>query len=336
RTINMVQLAEALHGELPGPPVQALYVYNSNPAAVCPDQTRVLKGLMREDLFTVAHELFVTETARYADILLPATSQLEHIDLHKAYGHLSLQYNTPAIAPRGEARSNWDVMRALASAMNFNESWLQEDADAVIRGVLNASAQVNPLLQEITLERLQAEGSIPLPVPADQRVPFADGVFRTPSGKVEFYSEQAVARGYDPVPGWQPEEDIQALNHDAADTRLPLLSPAAHHFVSSTFGNQERLLKKEGAPTLHIHPCDAALRGICHGQLVRVSNERGECHLIADVTEDVRPGILATATVWWPKFSPDQRNVNWTTSDRLADFNGGCTFYTNLVSIAAI
>lgn len=334
RTLNMNRLGAILTGEA-DPPVYSLYVYNANPAASAPDAGKIAAGLIREDLFTVVHELFVTETARYADILLPATSQLEQVDLHKAYGHLSLQYNTPAIAPRGEARSNWDVMRMLASALGFNESWLQEDATEVIRGVLEATAG-SPLLKGISLERLQTEGSISLSIPPDQHVPFAGGIFHTPSGKVELYSEQAAARGYDPVPGWLPEEDNPAPAFDTGSTRLPLLSPAAHHFVSSTFGNQERLIKKEGMPTLHIHPRDAVSHGIRHGQLVRVSNERGDCHLIANVTEDVRPGVLATTTVWWPKFSPDQRNINWTTSDRLADFNGGCTFYTNLVSVEAV
>ncbi len=319
------------------PPVYALYVYNANPAASAPNAGKVAEGLRRDDLFTVVHDLFETETARYADIILPATSQLEHVDLHKPYGHLSLQYNMPAIEPRGEARSNWDVMRTLAASMGFNESWLQEDANEVIRGVLAATAQRNPLLASITLERLQAEGTVPLPIPDEDCVPFANGVFRTPSGKVEFYSAQAVAKGYDPVPNWEPEAESHRgkAGHVRTDERLSLVCPAAHHFVSSTFGNQERLRNKEVAPTLRIHPQDAEARAIRHGQKVRVWNERGECHLVANVTEDVRPGVLATTTVWWPRFSPDQHNVNWTTSDRLADFAGGSTFYTNLVFVEA-
>ncbi len=332
RTLNMNRLGAILTGEA-DPPVYSLFVYNANPAASSPNAGKIVEGLMREDLFTVVHDLFETDTARYADIVLPATSQLEHVDLHKPYGHLSLQYNMPAIEPQGEARSNWDVMRALAAVMGFNESWLQDDANAVIREVLETTVCKTPLLRGITFERLQAEGSIPLAIPEDQRVPFADGVFRTPSGKVEFYSEQAAAKGYDAVPGWEPEVEARGEVH--ADGRLPLLCPAAHHFVSSTFGNQERMRSKEGAPTLRIHPDDAGPRGIRDGQLVRVSNERGWCRLVAEVTEEVRPGVLATTTVWWPKFSFDERNVNWTTSDRLADFNGGSTFYTNLVSVEA-
>ena len=339
RSLNMNRLGAILTGEA-DPPIYSLYVFNANPAASTPNAGKVAEGLLRDDLFTVVHELFETDTARYADIILPATSQLEHVDLHKPYGHLSLQYNAPAIEPQGEARSNWDVMRSLAAAMDFHEPWLAADAQTVIREVLETTAAHQPLLQGITYERLQAEGSIPLNIPADARVPFADGIFRTSSGKVELYSEEALARGYDPIPGWEPEVESK-IGHvpstfstsSAADERLLLVSSAAHHFISSTFGNHNRLKAKEGSPTLRIHPEDASVRGIRSGQLVRVSNERGWCRLIADVTEDVRPGVLATATVWWPIHSPDQRNINWTTSDRLADFNGGSTFYTNLVSV---
>ena len=337
RTLNMNRLGSILTGEA-NPPITSLFVYNANPVASSPNAGKIVEGLMRADLFTVVHELFETDTARYADILLPATSQLEHVDLHKPYGHLSLQYNMPAIAPLGEAKSNWDIMRALAASMGFDDAWLKEDANEVIRSVLEATAQSNPLLAGITLERLQVEGSIPLTIPAEQQVPFANGIFHTPSGKVEFYSEQAAAKGYDPVPCWEPEVEsgVEESAQHLAYSRLPLLCPAAHHFVSSTFGNQERMIAREGAPMLRIHPQDAESRGIHHGQLVRVSNERGECYLVADVTGDVRPGVLATTTVWWPKFSPDKRNVNWTTSDRLADFNGGSTFYTNMVAVEAL
>ena len=338
RTINMNRLGAVLTGEV-HPPIYSLYVYNANPVASSPNAGKIVEGLRRDDLFTVVHELFETDTARYADIILPATSQIEQEDLHKPYGHLSLQYNAPAIAPLGEARSNWDVMRALAAGMGYNEPWLKDDAHAVMQEILTKTAQNNALLAGITLEGLQAEGSAPLAIPESERVPFAGGKFRTPSGKVEMYSLQAAQKGYDPVPGWVPEIEAARQQQERADHSagsqepLPLLCPAAHHFVSSSFGNVERLRKKEGSPTLSIHPVDAEARGIRSGQLVRVSNERGWCRLIADVTEDVRPGVLATTTVWWPKFSPDQRNVNWTTSDRLADFNGGSTFYTNLVCI---
>jgi anaerobic selenocysteine-containing dehydrogenase len=339
RTLNMNRLGSLLTGEA-DPPIYALYVYNANPAASAPNAGKIAAGLMRDDLFTVVHELFETETARYADIVLPATSQLEHVDLHKPYGHLSLQYNMPAIAPLGEVRSNWDVMRLLAASMGFNDAWLQEDAREVIRNVLAATSRTNPLIADISLEQLESQGTVPLAIPPENRVPFADGNFSTPSGRVEFYSARAAEKGYDPVPGWQEEAEsgipATSTTHASATDRLPLLCPAAHHFVSSTFGNLERLRTKEGRPTLRIHPLDAVSRGIQNGQMVCISNERGECRLVADVTEDVRPGVLATTTVWWPKHSSDRRNVNWTTSDRLADFNGGSTFYTNLVSVEAV
>ncbi|MBA2681710.1 MAG: molybdopterin oxidoreductase family protein [Ktedonobacteraceae bacterium] len=342
RSLNMNRLGAILTG-VADPPIHSLYVFSANPVASNPNAGKVVEGLLRDDLFTVVHELFETDTARYADIILPATSQLEHADLHKPYGHLSLQYNEPAIAPLGEARSNWDVMRSLAAAMGFRESWLVADAQTVIREVVEVTAVHHPLLQGITYERLLVEGSVPLNIPVDARVPFADGVFRTPSGNVELYSEQARAKGYDPLPDWEPEAESNrtilsspSSPSSVTDERLPLVCAAAHHFISSTFGNHERLKAKEGSPTLRIHPDDAAARNIRSGQLVRVSNERGWCRLVADVTEDVRAGVLATATVWWPKYSPDQRNVNWTTSDRLADFNGGSTFYTNLVSVESI
>lgn len=335
RSINMNRLGVALTGEA-DPPIYSLFVFNANPVASTPNSNKIVQGLLRDDLFTVVHELFMTDTARYADIVLPATSQLEQEDMHKPYGQLALQYNMPAIVPLGEARSNWDVMRALATSMGFTESWLHEDAEAVMRGILEASAPSNPCLEGITFERLRAEGSLPFNIPPEREAPFADGVFGTPSGKVEMYSEQAAERGYDPVPAWVPEVEARTgLDRPAINDPLPLLCPAAHHFVSSTFANLETLRAKEGKPTLRIHPIDAEARNIRSGQEVRVSNERGWCRLVAEVTTDVRPGVLATATVWWPSFSPDQQNVNATTSDRLADFGGGSTFYTNLVRVDA-
>ncbi len=352
RTLNMNRLGAILTGEA-NPPIHSLFVYNANPVASAPNASKVVEGLMRDDLFTVVHDLFETDTARYADIILPATSQLEQVDLHKPYGHLSLQYNAQAIEPLGEARSNWDVMRSLAEGMGFNEPWLQDDVHAVIREVLDATVEKSSLLEGLTLELLQEQGTFPYKLSETERIPFADGLFRTPSGRVEMYSAQAAAKGYDPVPGWVPEAESgrprRKRHHEGnaqgreaneenilADELLPLLCPGSHHFISSTFANVDTLKAKEHAPTLRIHPDDAQTRHIRSGQRVRISNERGECELVADVTEDVRPGMLATTTVWWPSYSPDHHNVNWTTSDRLADFSGGSTFYTNLVKVEAI
>lgn len=336
RSINMNRLGAALTGEA-DPPIYSLYVYNANPVASTPNSDKIVQGLLRDDLFTVVHELFETDTARYADLVLPATSQLEQVDVHKPYGQLTLQYNAPAIAPLGEAKSNWDVMRALATSMDFAEDWLHEDAETVIRQVLAASVPHNSALHGLTFEQLQNDGFFPYIFPPGRETPFADGIFGTPSGKVEIYSAQAAERGYDPVPGWVPEVEARTGldKAPAANDPLPLLCPAAHHFISSSFANIETLKGKEGKPTLRIHPSDAEARHIRSGQEVRVSNERGWCRLVAEVTTDVRPGVLATATVWWPSFSPDQRNINATTSERLADFGGGSTFYTNLVYVEA-
>ena len=266
--------------------------------------------------------------------------------MHKPYGHLSLQYNAQAIEPLGEAKSNWDVMRLLAEGMGFHESWLHADAHAVIREILDATVETTPRLSGLTLEQLEAEGTFQYTLTEEERIPFVGGLFPTPSGKIEMYSAQAAAKGYDPVPDWVPEvetrlprerrrEESQEREQTALEP-LPLLCPGAHHFISSTFANVETLKTKEHAPTLRMHPLDAQVRNIRSGQRVRIFNDRGECQLIAEVTEDVRPGMLATVSVWWPKHSPDQHNVNWTTSDRLADFDGGSTFYTNLVSVEAI
>jgi anaerobic selenocysteine-containing dehydrogenase len=336
RVLNMNRLGALLTGEA-DPPIYALYVYNANPVASAPNAGKIVEGLQREDLFVVVHDLFETDTARYADILLPATSQLEQTDLHKAYGHLALQYNAQAIAPLGEARSNWDVMRGLAQAMGFTESWLQEDAEAVIREVLEATAARSPLLKDITLERLQREGWVALAIPEERRIPFADGRFGTPSGKVEFYSQQAADLGYDPLPDWVPDvESPFTADSNGQRERLVLVSPGAHHFISSSFGNVATLRRKEGRPSVRLHPDEARARGIRDGQLVRLSNERGSCLVFAEVSDEVRPGVLAASSVWWPRFSPDGRNINWLTSDRLADFNGGSTFHTTLVTIEPV
>ena len=198
RVVNMNQLAEALAGELPGPPVRALYVYNCNPAAVAPDQSKVLEGLMRDDLFTVVHEQFATDTVDYADIVLPATTQLEHIDVHGSYGHHFVMLNPPAIAPRGEARSNNDVFRALAARLGFEPDLFPDD-ETLIREALDGG----PTARGITLERLRAEGSVRLNLP-ERYAPFADGVFPTPSGKCELYSERMQADGLDPLPDLHP------------------------------------------------------------------------------------------------------------------------------------
>jgi anaerobic selenocysteine-containing dehydrogenase len=340
RTINMVLLAEALNGELPGPPVRALYVYNANPAAVCPDQARVLEGLRREDLFTVVHEQFQTDTADYADILLPATTQLEHFDIHGSYGHLYVQVNEPAIAPLAEAKCNNDVFRLLARAMGF-EPELFEVRDEQLAGQAlmpdhTPTGFPKPsAFAGMTLDRLRREGPIRMDLPPNH-APFADGHFPTPSGKCELYSPALAAQGLDPLPTYTPpHEDPQTRPDLAARYPLQMVSPPAPSFLNSTFVNIDDLRKMAGEPTLEIHPRDAEERGIANGQWVRVFNDRGGFRARAIVAETVQPGVVVTQGVWWNKYTPNGANCNTTTSTRLTDLGAGATFFDNLVDVTA-
>jgi anaerobic selenocysteine-containing dehydrogenase len=329
RFVNMNRLGQALQGEVSDPPIMSLFVFGANPAAVNPNAAAVIAGLQREDLFTVVHELFMTDTAELADLVLPATSQLEQVDLHKAYGHTVLTYNAPAIPPLGESKSNWDVMRLMAEAMGFDETWLHAPAEAVIDEVLAKTARENPLLAGVTQERLVREGRVVLPV---QAPPFAAGVFPTPSGKVELWSGQLAAQGLDPLPGYVPATDEDALEEALfdRDEAFVLITAAAHHFVTSSLANQDALRAREGVPYVEIHPEDAVRRGVADGDQVIVENRRGWCQLKARVTDGVRPGVLASPKGHWLKHHGG-RNVNFTTPDALGDFAGQSTFHTNWV-----
>jgi anaerobic selenocysteine-containing dehydrogenase len=331
RVVNMNRIGAALSGEVSDPPIRSLYVFCANPVASAPNASRIIAGLLREDLFTVVHDLFLTDTARYADIVLPATSQLEHADLHKAYGHRNLQYNAPAIPPLGEAKSNWDVMRLLAAALGHEEPWLRHSAEEVIAEVLDATRAENPLLDGVTVERLQAEGTVPLAFAPGADVPFADLRFPTPSGKVELRCDALAAEGLDPLPDYAPPAELR--DADPVDGRLVLISGAAHHFTSSSMANVPSLMAKEGTPYVEINPEDAASRGIAHGDTVVVASARGECALRAVVTGNVPPGVAVAPKGQWQRLSPDGRNINWTTSDALADLAGQSTFHSNRVAI---
>ncbi|HEX5688938.1 MAG TPA: molybdopterin oxidoreductase family protein [Roseiflexaceae bacterium] len=344
RTINMNRLGAALLGEASDPPIMSLFVFGANPVASSPNAGLTVKGLQRDDLFTVVHEQFLTDTAQYADIVLPATTQLEHVDLHKAYGHRNLQYNQAAIAPLGESRSNWDVMRLLARAMGYDEPWLHECAEDAIRGVLDATRAHNSYLAEVSLERLQAEGHVPLSFAPGREVPFADGRFFTPSGKVELRCEAMREHGLDPLPEYAPPAEFSVLSSQFSvspdnsklktqNSKLILLSGAAHHYVSSSMANQPSLMTKEGAPFVEINPADAATRGIADGDTVVVENARGWCELRAVVTTDVPAGVAVAPKGSWARLSPGGRNINWTTSDALADLAGQSTFHSNLVEV---
>ena len=351
RTINMVQLAEALQGELPGPPILALFVYNANPASVCPNQNKVLQGLRRDDLFTVVHDQFLTDTARYADLVLPATTQLEHFDIHTSYGHLYLQANIPAIAPLGEAIPNTELFRRLARTLGWTEPWFQTSDEDLAREALreplqqaSGEAVPNPVaipafpgntIPPFTLDQLKEAGPIRLTLPRDW-APFAEGNFPTPSGKCELYSEREKAAGRDPLPHYvPPHEDPQTRPELARRFPLQLVSPPSPPFLNSTFANIDSLREAAGEPTLEIHPLDAKPRGLSNGQLATVFNDRGQFQARVRIGETVSPGVVATFGLWWAKDTHDGRNCNATTSTALTDLGGGATFFDNLVEVRA-
>lgn len=328
RKINMCALGDALlEAE---PPVRALYVYNSNPAAVAPDANRVVAGLSRPDLFTVVHEIFLTDTCDYADIVLPATTQLEHVDLHKSYGHLYLLANNPAIAPVGEAKPNAEVFRLLARRMGFTDPCFDDDDDTLARQAIGKGRRH---LGGIDWDTLKADGWKRLDVPS-RWAPFAQGGFPTPSGRCEFYSRTAEEQGLDPLPAYTPPRECPETD-PALATRFPLqfISPPARHFLNSSFANLPFARELEREPRLEIHPEDAGLRGIRDGETVRIFNDRGECRLVAHVTADVRPGVVVSPSIWWRKLSLCGGNANSLTSQALTDMGRGATFYDCLVEV---
>ncbi|HKR02623.1 MAG TPA: molybdopterin dinucleotide binding domain-containing protein, partial [Pyrinomonadaceae bacterium] len=329
RTLNMSQLGDVLTKTY-DPPVRALYVYNSNPAAVAPDQGKVLAGLRREDLFTVVHEQFMTDTVDYADIVLPATTQFEHFDLHKAYGHLYLLVNERAIEPLHEAKSNSEVFRLLAARLGFEEECFRDTDEEIARQAISTN---HPALEGITLEGLRERGWMRLNLP-ETFAPFAEGNFPTRSGKCELFSETLEAQGLPAAPEFIPPSESR-LSAPALAARYPLalISPAAHAFLNSSFANLPKQLRQELRPFVEIHPSDAEARGIQSGDSVRVFNERGSCELSAVVTTRARVGVVVSPSVWWNKLSPGKANINQLTSQQLTDMGGGATFYDALVEI---
>jgi anaerobic selenocysteine-containing dehydrogenase len=338
RVVNMNRLGAALLGEVTDPPIRSLFVFGANPATSSPAAARIVRGMKRNDLFTIVHELFLTDTAELADLVLPATSQLEQTDLHKAYGTGVLTYNAPAIAAPGECRSNWEVMGLLAREMGFEEPWLHQSADEVIDEVLRATALENPHFETATLARLKRDGHAALNLGDDP--PFADGVFPTPSGKVELYSQKLADLGLDPLPGrFDPRIDDGDVagqeNEWPGDEALSLLTGASHHFVSSSLASQAGLLQRAGPAFVEIHPEDAHRREIHDGDEVIVANGRGSCRLRAVVTDAVRKGVVVSPKGRWPRLSGGG-NVNHTTTDALGDFAGQSTFHSTRVWIRKV
>jgi anaerobic selenocysteine-containing dehydrogenase len=329
RIVNQSKLGDALTSAQP--PIRALIVYNNNPVAVCPDSDKVIAGFSREDLFTVVMDHFQTDTADYADIVLPATTQLEHYDVHKSYGHLYVLGNNPAIAPLGESLPNSEVFRRLAARMGFDEPCFRDSDEDICRTALASSS---PRMNGIEWERLKQAGWQKLDVPA-RFAPFAQGGFPTPSGKCELYSAALEKQGIDPLPFYNPPAEVA---DEALAVRYPLafLSPPARHFLNSSFANVARFREFEREPRLDMHPADATARGIQDGDLVRVFNDRGGYTLKARVNGKPRAGVVVAPSVWWKKYARYGGNANNVTSQRTADLGGGATFYDCRVQVERV
>lgn len=315
RIVNMNRLGHALC-ELDSPRVMSLYVYNSNPATVAPDQNAVLRGLSREDLFTVVHERFMTDTARYADVLLPATSSLEHGDLYRSYGTYCIQRARAAIPPVGQSRSNWDVFRLLAGAMGFTEPHFQQDAEQLIDRIMRIP---RPLRDGIDEEAFAAGKAVEL------RVPSFGPPFATPSGKVEIFNP----RDPEPFPRYVPAYE------ETGAYPLKLMTAPNPHALNSSFYEQEELRRKQGGMRLLLNPSDAEARGLSDGNLVSAFNERGTVVFHLSVTDRVPRGVAVAEGVWWLAYAPGSRGVNALTSQRLTDRGEGSTFYDTRVDVRA-
>jgi anaerobic selenocysteine-containing dehydrogenase len=323
RTINMSTIGDdLLRPSSPdfGPAIEALIVYNSNPVAVAPQSSRVVQGFAREDLFTVVLEHFMTDTADWADYVLPATTQLEHWDVHMTYGHTDVVLNRPAIAPVGQARTNSDFFRDLAQLMGLKDPCLQESDEALCRTAFGDAVDFSTLLDQ---------GFASLAVPD---APFAHGGFPTPSGRCEFFSQRLADQGQDGLPDHLP-------NFEPADTHpdypLAMISPPSRHFLNSTFVNVKSLRDMEGQPWLEMHPSDAQARGLGDGQSVAVFNDRGRYECSVQVSTRARPGVVNGMGIWWRKLGANGTNVNEVTSQRLTDMGRASVFYDCWVQVSA-
>ena len=322
RSINMSTIGDDLlrpaSAEF-GPAIEALVVYNSNPVAVAPDSSRVVQGFARSDLFTVVLEHFQTDTADYADYILPATTQLEHWDVHDSYGHTDALLNRPAIAPQGEAKTNTQIFRELAQRMGFSDPAFVEDDLSLCRLAYGES---------VDFEVLLSQGFACV---NQEPAPFAQGGFATPSGKCEFYSARLAAQGLDGLPDYLP--NYESLG-SSGDYPLAMISPPARNFLNSSFVNVRSLRDIEVEPLLEMHAQDAAARGINDGATVRVFNQRGIHHCKVKISQRARPGVVHGMGLWWRKYGLDGTNVNQLTSQKLTDLGQAPTFYDCLVEVA--
>ena len=324
--INMSTIGDALNTQ---GLVEALVVYNSNPVAVAPDSGKVVKGFAREDLFTVVLEHFMTDTADHADYVLPATTQLEHWDIHNSYGHTDMVLNRPAIAPMGEAKTNTQIFRELASRMGMDNPLLQEDDESLCRLALQHHRNLQSVAP-VTWDALLKDGFAHWPV-AD--APFAQGGFPTASGKCEFFSERLAAQGLDGLPDYLP-------NYEPANAQatypLAMISPPARNFLNSSFVNVKSLRDMEGEPLLEIHPDDAATRQVKDGAMVRVFNDRGSYQCKAQISTRAQVGMVVGLGIWWRKLGTDGKNVNELTSQRLTDMGRAPVFYDCAVQVETL
>ncbi len=320
RTINMSTIGDDLLRESSagfGPKIEALVVYNSNPVAVAPESPQVVRGFSREDLFTVVLEHFLTDTADHADFVLPATTQLEHLDVHRSYGHTSVLINEAAVAPLGEALPNTEIFRRLAVRMGYVDPCFGDSDEAIARQAFG---------RHVRFDELREHGWVQLPLP---EAPFADGGFPTPSGRCRI-----------DAPGWGVPDHVP--NHESAQSTpalaaaypLAMISPPARNFLNSSFVNVKSLRDIEGEPVLEIHPGDAAPRGIQDGALVRVFNERGQYWCKAVLSERARPGVVNGLGIWWRKLGVRGSNVNEVTHQKLTDLGRAPSFYDCLVEVS--
>jgi anaerobic selenocysteine-containing dehydrogenase len=334
RTINMNTIGDDLLKESApdfGPKIEAVIVYNANPVAIAPDSAKVQRGFERDDLFTVVLEHFLTDSADYADIVLPATTQLEHVDAHLAYGHLYMMANNAAISPLGESKPNTEIFRLLASRMGFTDAAFRESDDEMAAKAFNDK---DARAVHFDWESLKRTGWSKLNMPD---APFAEGGFPTPSGKCEFYSSSMLADGLDPLPSYIPNYESVASNPVlAASYPLAMISPPARNFLNSTFVNVQSLRATEGEPRLDIHPDDAAVRRIADKEMVRIFNDRGSFVARARVTPKARAGLVVGLSIWWKKLASDGKNANEVTSQRLTDMGRAPTFYDTLVQVEKV